>query len=139
MNERTYLRSHLVYISLCVTFITAIANSSRRVICINIASSIYIGKYSIAFCLLLIQGTCSFSKCKLFVWNQMTQVFTSSQAAWPFPTAPDRCQVSRAHLTHLSRCLKMCFLLSQSLPADSDQLHCKHSFIWGSQIPYWNP
>lgn len=88
MNERTYLRIHLVSISLCVTFITAIANSSRRVICINIASSIYIGKYSIAFCLLLIQGTCSFSKCKLFVMESNDSGLHLQPGCLAFPHSP---------------------------------------------------
>ena len=140
MNERTSVRIHVVSISLRVAFITAIANSSRRIICINIASSIYIGKYSITFCLWLIQGTRSFLKCKLCNWIKWLR--SSPPARLPGLSLQPQTgvQVSRAHLTHLSRCLKMCFLLSQSLPTDSDQLHCKHSCIlWGSRITHWNP
>ena len=88
MNERAYLRIHLVPISLCVAFITAIANSSRRIICVNIASSIYIGKYSIAFCLLLIQGTRSFLKCKLSAIESNDSGLHLQRGCLAFPYSP---------------------------------------------------
>lgn len=141
INELIYLGIHLESIPLCMAFITVISNTSRKITHINSAPSIYAGKYLIAFCLLLIQETHSFSKYKLLRLNQMTQLSRSSHAAWPSLTAPDRCPVVQSTPPlNLSCCTKL--NVFPSFPESPYLLPpvrlCKYSCVlWGSQITYW--